>query len=64
MIIDRRHMREELAALLGMLMNQPPLPVADEDAQPAPEAAPVAADYAEAVEEKASEGEAEPAETS
>ena len=41
MIIDRRQMREELAALLGMLMNEPPLPRADDEDLPAePAAAP------------------------
>ena len=31
MIVDRRHMREELATLLGMLMQEPPLPRTAED---------------------------------
>ena len=46
MIIDRRHMREELAALLGMLMNEPPLPRADDEDLPAEPA--IAPAYTEA----------------
>ena len=61
MIIDRRQMREELAALLGMLMKAPPLPRADdEDTPPVEETAP-APDYTAAVADS-SETAAEPAE--
>ena len=59
MIIDRRQMREELAALLGMLMKAPPLPRADDEDTPPPEAP--APDYTAAVADS-SETAAEPAE--
>jgi len=59
LIIDRRQMREELAALLGMLMNEPPLPRADDENTPPPEAP--APDYTAAV-TGSSETAAEPAE--
>ena len=36
MIVDRRHMREELATLLGMLMQEPPLPRTAEDEESPP----------------------------
>ena len=61
MIIDRRQMREELAALLGMLMKAPPLPRADDEDTPPPEAPAAAPDYTAAV-TGSSETAAEPAE--
>jgi acetyl-coA carboxylase, carboxyl transferase, beta subunit len=61
MIVDRRQMRETLADLLGMLMNEAPLPkTGDEDTLPPVTTTPASADAAVAPETDASE--AEPAE--
>ena len=61
MIVDRRQMREELATLLGMLMNEAPLPkTGDEDTLPPVTTVPASAEAAVAPETDASE--AEPAE--
>ena len=61
MIVDRRQMRETLADLLGMLMNEAPLPkTGDEDTLPPVTTTPASAEAAAAPETAASE--AEPAE--
>jgi len=61
MIVDRRQMRETLADLLGMLMNEAPLPkTGDEDTLPPVTTVPASAEAAVAPETDASE--AEPAE--
>ena len=44
MIVDRRHMREELATLLGMLMQEPPLPRTAEDEESPPSETATASD--------------------